>query len=94
MSLPKETLSELLNFLADHESFESVRELGSISAAQVRTILKELAQELKREATREMEETPLDPSHFDELSPEVKQALSELSPVELQRLVRHFGIEN
>ncbi len=94
MSLPKETLSELLNFLADHESFESLRELGTITPQQVRTILKELAQELKREAAREMEETPLDPSHFDELSPEVKEALSTLSPGDLQRLIRHFGIEN
>lgn len=94
MSLPKETLSELLNFLADHEAFESVRELGSITPSQVRLLLRELAEDLKREDYQKIEAKALDPSHFDELSPQVKQALSELSPLELQRLIRHFGIEN
>jgi hypothetical protein len=92
--LPKETLSELLFFLVENEDFLSIEKLGSFSPNQVKEALKELALHLRQEADKESDLSKVNYKHFEELSPQVKQVLSTLTPREFQTLFKHFGFEN
>jgi len=92
--LPKETLSELLLYLVEHEEFKSLEALSSLNPSQVRAALKELAFELKRETEKERDLSKIAYKHFEELSPKVKQVLSTLTPREFQILFKQFGVEN
>ncbi len=90
--LPKDTLSEILLYLVEHEEFKSIDKLGSLSQKEVREGLKELAFSLRQEIDREQSGT-VDIKHMQELSPKVKHALSTLTNRELQTLIKSFGIE-
>ena len=90
--LPKETLSELLLYLVEHEEFLSVQSLGSFTPKQAKEALKELAFVLRQEADKDQPEK-LDLKKLEEISPKVRHALSTLTPRELQMLIRQFGIE-
>ena len=92
--LPKETLSELLLFLVENEEFRSIEKLGSFTPLQLKEALKELAVHLRQQADRETDLSKVDYKHFEELSPQVKQVLSTLTPREFQTLFKHFGFEN
>ncbi len=92
--LPKETLSELLLYLAEHEEFSSLQALNSFNPAQVRAALKELAFELRRESEKERDLSKMAYKHLEELSPKVKQVLSTLTPREFQTLFKQFGVDN
>ncbi len=91
--IPKDTLSELLFYLADHEEFKSVESLGSFTPQEVRDVLRELALSLRQQADQE-ETGKIDVKHLEELSSKVKHALSTLTPRELKSLVKHFDIES
>lgn len=91
--LPLETLSELLKYLAEHEEFRSLSELGSISPDEVRVALRDLSNYLRQKADKERTTAKIDPKHFEELTPKVKQVLSTLTPREFQILFKQFGIE-
>ncbi|MBL7684420.1 MAG: hypothetical protein JNK65_00070 [Deltaproteobacteria bacterium] len=90
---PKETLSEILFFLAEHESFSSVQKLGSLTPNQVKEALRSLASELKQQAIQEQDLSKVDYKKLDELSPKVKQVLSTLTPREFHTLFKNFGYE-
>lgn len=90
--LPKETLSEILRYLVEHEEFKSIDDLGSISRNEVRTALLELASHLQIEAKREQNLNSGSYQNYDELSPKVKHVLSTLTPREFQALLKQFGL--
>lgn len=92
-TMPKETLAELLLFLADQEEFAAVEErlAGSLTAAQVRAALRELAMELKKEVSLEAGDD-YDPQKDGKLSSEAKTIISYLSPGEEKKLLQAFGL--
>ena len=92
-TMPKETLAELLLFLAENEEFTSVQELiaEGVSVVQVRTALREVAIELRREADAE-EGSQYNPQKDSKLSPEAKTIISYLSPGEEKSLLSAFGL--
>jgi len=92
-TMPKETLAELLLFLADHEEFASVEELliDGMTLQQVRSALRELALELKREAAQEAE-SDYNPQKDSRLAKETKTIISYLSPGEEKTLLQAFGL--
>lgn len=89
MTLPKDTLAEILLYLAEKEKFPSLKDLGSISSEQVRRSLRDLAHQLKteakgqtsQEAVRDLEKT-LKKSHQD--------IVRQLNPDERERLLKSF----
>ena len=91
-TMPKTVSAELLEFLADHEEFESSISLleGEVTTVQVRGLLRELAVELRREAIAET--TRYDAKADAYLRRRSKQLLGCLSPLEEQTLLKTFGI--
>lgn len=92
-TFPKETLAELLLFLAENEEFSSVQNLlvEGVTLAQVRGALRELACELKREASTENGNS-YNPQKDSKLSKEAKAIISYLSPSEEKSLLQAFGL--
>ncbi len=90
--IPKETLSEVLRYLVDHEELKSIDHLGSISRNEVRVGLLRLADRLEEEARKEQEDDFENYQNFEELSLKVKNLLSSLSPTECKKLFKQFGI--
>jgi hypothetical protein len=88
-SIPKDTLAEVLLYLADKEVFPSLKALGTISSANLKSALRDLAEQLKQEA---QQETPHE--EIEQLEKSLKKThqeiLSELLPEEKQRLLRSF----
>lgn len=88
-SIPKDTLAEVLLYLADKEIFPTLKELGTITPSKFKNALKELAEKLKKEA---QSETP--PEELENLEKSLKkphqEILSELQPEEKDRLLRIF----
>jgi hypothetical protein len=88
-SIPKDTLAEVLLYLADKEIFPSLKALGTVSPAMLKSALKDLAQKLKQEARNE---APLE--EMEKLEKSLKkphqEILSELQPEEKERLLRSF----
>lgn len=91
-NMPKETLAELLFFLAENEEFPSVREqlADGVTVEEVRAALRELAEGLLREAHAETG-TQYNPQKDKRLSPEAKNIISYLSPGEEKSLLKAFG---
>lgn len=91
--MPKETLAELLLYLADNESFTSVtKNLGEgITVEETRAALRELARELSREAmaSRGSVDEAKEAAH---LSRKAKEIMSYLSPNEEKALLSAFGL--
>lgn len=92
-TMPKETLVELLLFLAENEEFASVEKLlvEGMSVAQVRAAVRELALGLKQEAAEEGNHQ-YNPQKDAKLSKEVKEIISYLSPGEERALLQAFGL--
>lgn len=92
--MPKETLGELLLYLADNERFSSVTEhLGEgMSVEEVRAALRELARELGREASAEHGKDIEEAKKTSHLSPKTKKIISYLSDHEEKRLFTAFGL--
>lgn len=91
--MPKETLAELLLFLAENEEFASVekRLAEGMSIAQVRAALRELAVGLKQEAAEEGD-SHYNPQKDGKLSSQTKEIISYLSPGEERALLQAFGL--
>ena len=89
-SLPKETLADLLLFLAEYEEFHSVSKLikEGITVEEVRENLRTLAATLKQEAGAE----PYQAQKDNKLSDEAKSLISCLSPGEEKTLLKAFGL--
>lgn len=92
-TMPKETLAELLLFLAEREEFSTVQELLSegVPIAEVRAALRELAMEVRKEAQLE-NESDYNPQKDAKLSKEAKTIISYLSPGEEKTLLKAFGL--
>lgn len=92
--LPKETLIELLFYLAENEKFSAVQEnlAGGVTVNEVKTALRELAVALSREAGEEAagEVSVKKGAH---LSPRTKEIISYLSPYEEKTLLAAFGLK-
>lgn len=91
--MPKETLAELLIFLAENERFSSVSEklAGGVTVEETRAALRELACGLVREAGGETG------AHADlkkgaHLSRKAREIISYLSPHEEKTLLSTFGL--
>lgn len=93
-SMPKETLVELLHFLAENERFSSVSEKleGSVSVDEVRTVLRELAREVSRIAITEQDKELADAKKSVHLSAKTKKIISYLSSQEERKLLTTFGL--
>ncbi|MBI4223597.1 MAG: hypothetical protein HY609_01580 [Deltaproteobacteria bacterium] len=92
-TMPKETLAELLLFLAENEEFTAVEHqlLEGMSVAQVRAALRELAVGLRQEASEEGD-SHYNPQKDSKLSSEAKEIISYLSPGEERALLQAFGL--
>ncbi len=94
VSTPKETVSELLRFLAEHEAFPSVgRHLeGGFTVPQVRAILREVAEGLSLEAEEEQKGLVHEIRRDEDLSSRAKDVMTTLHPREERRLLAAFGL--
>lgn len=87
LTLPKETLAEVLIYLAEKEKFSSIKEVRGLSAQRVKEALKALGEEIlaqSKASEREMTEA------LEDLSPKTKQVLEELSEEDRQKLLSKF----
>lgn len=92
-TMPKDTLAELLFFLAENEEFAAVRGAlaEGVSVEEVRSVLRELAQALVKELSKEGTES-YNAQKDHRLSKEAKDIISYLSPGEEKSLLQAFGI--
>lgn len=91
-TMPKETLAELLLFLAENEEFASVEQqlVEGMNLTQVRASLRELAAGLRQEASGE--EDNYNPQKDGKLSTQTKEIISYLAPGEERALLTAFGL--
>lgn len=91
-TMPKETLAELLFFLAENEEFTSIQQhlAEGVTVEEVRMSLKELGEVLRKEAATEAD-TQYNPQKDVKLTGEVKKVISYLSPGEEKTLLTAFG---
>jgi len=90
--IPKDALAELLIYIAEHETFASLKDFSSFKPAEVRFALKELAMQLKKELQRDGA-TGVDIAKLKGIDKRTKQILSALSPRESKLLLRAFSID-
>lgn len=92
--MPKETLVELLIYLAENERFASVSDhLGEgLSVEEVRAALRELGRELGLEALAEQKNDIDEVKKGGHLTPKTKKIISYLSDHEEKKLLSAFGL--
>lgn len=93
-TLPKETIAEILHFIADTESFEETQKIlgDSLEVGDLRRALREIGDHLRREAVQEKAAAPsFDVQSNDYLSPQARQLLSCLTPREERIVLKAFG---
>lgn len=92
-TMPKETLIELLHFLAENEKFTSVenRLIGGVTLEEVRAVFRELARELTHEMCEDLNKDIAEVKSGRTLSRKTKEIISYLSPTEEKTLLRAFG---
>lgn len=91
-TLPKDTAAELLKYLADHEDFKSIENLGvsDVTSVEVKALLREMANQLAVEAGETR--TSYDVKNCGILSKKSKNIISCLSPREEKSLISAFGL--
>lgn len=84
-------VAELLVHLADHEAFVSVKDMPTITAADVQNMLVELADEVRANSGKEplMRKSQLNQK---DLTSRTTQAISKLTPKEEDQLFKSFRI--
>lgn len=87
--IPAETLAELLLYLNEHESFASLKELGTVSRQSLSAAIQALAKDLK--AQSEIKAEVPDFSEWKELAAPYREILAKLSPREAQLLLKGLG---
>lgn len=93
-SLPKELFAEVLDYLADFEHLHGLNEIldGEHTVLNVRSALREAANQLRKQVIAEKEEKSLTEYRKDErLSTQVRSLLSILSPGDERKLLDRFG---
>lgn len=90
-NISKEAVSELLNYLAEHEEFTSMNALRAFSKQEIREVLYEISRQLKSEV---IEEGPHQRPHYPDyhLSPKALALISCLSPREEMLLFKSFKL--
>lgn len=90
-SMPKKTAAELLAFLAENETFDSLeRDLGgSVDCGEVKALFREMSLQLHLQADAEESATFTGNPH---LTRKAKQLLSCLSSTEEKALSKAFGL--
>lgn len=87
-SIPKDTMAELLLFIAEKEKFSSLKELGTLSPRQFRNALRALAEQLKQES---LAAHAKDGTLFKNLKKDFQNVIGQLSNSEKERLLRGFA---
>ncbi len=87
--IPSDTFAELLLYLNERESFDSLKELGTVSRQALSVALQALAKKLKAEAPAQVQ-TP-DFQNWKELAEPYREILAKLSPREVQILIKGLG---
>lgn len=86
-SLPKETLGELLLYVADHEDFSSLKSLNTVTQKQFVAALKAFAQDLIESSfTEGSAVTEL----MNGLNDNVRQILEKLPQADREKLIKGF----
>ncbi len=95
-TMPKETLVELLLYLAENEKFPSVsKELkGGVTVDEVKDVLRELAMGLAREEQVEKGEGTIDMLKQAGASAKARKIMSALSAREEKTILNAFGFNN
>ena len=93
-TMPKETLAELLLFLAENEEFSSLQKLldGGFAPEEVQAAFRELAVGLRQEAIQETSQQIQDVKNDSFLTKKTKTIISSLSPIEEKTLLTVFGL--
>ena len=93
-TMPKETLAELLLFLAENEEFSSLQKLldGEFTPDEVQAAFRELAVGLRQEAIQETSQQIQDVKNDSFLTKKTKTIISSLSPIEEKTLLTVFGL--
>lgn len=94
-SVPKELFVEILDYLADYEHLEGLRELlaGDVTLLDVRNALRELSSHLRKGLSEEKKGKSLsDYRKGSLLSSRAKQVLQVLSPGDERKLLDRFGL--
>ena len=93
-TMPKETLAELLLFLAENEEFSSLQKLldGEFTPDEVQAAFRELAVGLRQEAIQETSQQIQDAKNDSFLTKKTKTIISSLSPIEEKTLLTVFGL--
>jgi len=93
-TMPKETLVELLLYLAENESFPSVSKnlAGGVTVEEVRATLRELAMALAREVATERGGGVDELIKHVGLSPKAKKIIKALSTREGEKLLSSFDL--
>ena len=86
--LPADTLAELLLYLNDHESFDSLKGLGTVSRQALGSALRSLAAKLKAEQPEA--EVP-DFRDWKEVAEPFRKLLAQLNPREAKLLLKGLG---
>ena len=85
------TVAELLTFLAEHENFESTREIKNISREDVRLVFSEISTQLKEVAQKQPVLNKFELKK-EILTEKTNQVLSNLAPHEEEALFKSFKI--
>lgn len=88
-NFPNETIAELLIYLAENESFSSVKKLGTFDISSVKATLKNLAKKLQDEEKA----TPIDFKKIKGIDQRTREILETLSPQESKQLLRAFSLD-
>ncbi len=88
-NFPKAIMAELLLYLADRETFDSLKDLGNVSTKHFRQALAQLASELKDQSTAlgDVQETE---DLTQGLKKPFQELLKQLQPNERERLLKGF----
>lgn len=84
-------VAELLEYMADHEDFADLRGIVNLSKSDIQTVLTELAQQVRAQGGKEplLRRSQINQS---DLTANVSQVISKLSPKEEEQLLRSFRI--
>lgn len=93
-TMPKATAAELLEFLAEKESFQTVEGLleKEITAVEIKALLRELAGILAQEAEDHKQSRRIDVETIEHIGSNTKKVLASLSPEEERVLLSAFGL--
>lgn len=88
-SIPKDTLAEILLYLVEKESFDSLKELGTVSRPKFVQAIKALAEQLKLDVIKEIEAEEIEKLQG-ELKKPFQEIVAQLPPDQRERLLKGF----